>query len=303
MKTQSVFCRLVVLATCLSLLLFGSVSSSNSRAYATTSAPPAKATWFWYTKLIETSSAELIAFMDSQQIDVVYLQLNRSVSISSYKNFIRSATAHNIEVHVLDGAPNWALESSLPKLEAFITWIQNYQNAASVEEQFSGIHIDIEPHLIPEWNISRDDLINQWQHNVTYLSHQSHEMNLPLSAALPFWMDNYKIPYTNMSISYWMISVLDSATIMTYRDTGNAIYDLGKKELEEAQQLNKKISLSVETKYSSEGNRVTFYEEGVTYMNNQLAIVNTKASIHTSYAGITIHDLNGWMNLVNNTVN
>lgn len=301
MKTQSVFCRLVVFAVCFLLLIPGSIHLNNPRAHA--SASPANATWFWYTKLIETSSDELIAFMASQQVDIVYLQINHNVSNSAYKNFIRSATAHGIEVHALDGAPNWALESSLPKLEAFITWIRNYQNSAAIEERFSGIHIDIEPHLVSEWHTSREDLINQWQHNVIYLSDQSHEMDLPLSAAIPFWMDSYTIPYSNMTVSYWMISVLDSATIMTYRDTGNAIYDLGKTELADAQRLNKKIYLSVETKYSSEGNRVTFYEEGATYMNNQLAIVDTKASAYSSYAGITVHDLTGWMDLVKNTVN
>ncbi|MNI04670.1 hypothetical protein D3C73_575970 [compost metagenome] len=303
MKRPVLFYRLVVLATCMLFLSASMLSPGNTHTAAANSESNTKATWLWNTKLIETSSDELISFMADQGINIVFLQISRNVSKPSYTNFIRNASMHQINVYAADGAPDWALNSNLPKLTAFMTWISNYQNSVNADEKFSGIHVDIEPHLVPEWTNNWTNLVSQWQSNIIYLATEAKKMNLHLNAALPFWMDKYKVPDQNVTISYWMISKLDSISLMAYRDKANTIFDLAQSELSEAQLLNKKVFISVETKPSSEGNQVTFYEEGATYMNAQLMNVRSKASAYSSFAGIAVHDLNGWMNLVNNSVN
>lgn len=304
MKKPVFLCRLVVLATCV-LLLGSSMLSLGSipRVHGADSQSTANATWLWNTKLIETSSDELIQFMNSQHVDTIFLQISSSVSKSSYSSFIRSATEHQIQVYALNGAPDWAKESSLSKLNSFMNWIRDYQNSVQGNEKFSGISVDIEPYLLKEWTSNWTALVTEWQSNVTYLAQRAEEINLPLNAALPFWLDKYKAPGENVSLSYWMISKFDSVSLMTYRDTATAIYELGKIELSEAALLNKKVYLSVETKASNEGNFVTFYEEGAAYMGTELQSVRSKALVHSSFAGIAVHDIVGWMNMEINTDN
>ncbi|MNO61158.1 hypothetical protein D3C76_517960 [compost metagenome] len=302
MRRRVLFYRLVVLAICIFFLSGSIVPPGNTHTAAANSEPITNATWLWNTKLIETSSDELISFMDHQGIEIVFLQISRNVSKSSYTNFIKNASMHQIKVYAADGAPDWALNSKLPKLTSFMTWINNYQNSVNADEKFSGIHVDIEPYLLPEWTNNFADLVAQWQSNIIYLSTEAQQMNLPLNAALPFWMDKYKTPDQNETISYWMISKLDSISLMTYRDKANTIFNLAQSELIEAELLNKKVYICVETKPSREGNQVTFYEEGAAYMYTQLINVRSKASSYPSFAGIAVHDLGGWMNLVNNSV-
>ncbi|RCX16999.1 hypothetical protein DFP94_11060 [Fontibacillus phaseoli] len=261
-------------------------------------APGAKTTWLWHTQLIKTSPAEILDFSESQHIGIIYLQISSKVDLDSYRTFIRQARSKQIEVHALNGAPDWALSTSRPKLDSFMKWIVDYQKTAAPEEMLAGIHVDIEPYLLPEWKTDWSGLVTQWQENIDALVQQAEAANLPISAALPFWLNNYKVPGSDQTLSSWMISRFESVTLMSYRDQAKAIYDTAKNELLEGERLNKKVYTGVETKPSSEGNFITFYEEGNAVLNEQLLQLEQLASAHASFEGIAVHDLVGWMDLV-----
>ncbi|AZK47635.1 hypothetical protein [Paenibacillus lentus] len=281
-----------------SIIIFGPISSpSTIKAKATDKIP--KATWLWHTKLIETQTEELLSFSASEGIRFIYLQISTKVDIPHYKNFISKANALGIQVHALNGAADWALRANRSQLTSFIDWIDKYQLAAAEEERFTGIHVDIEPHLLPEWRIDTNNVIKQWQSNVMYLVEESTKLELPIAGDLPFWLDNYTASDSEMSLSSWMISKYDSVTLMSYRNSASAILDLAKQELEEAGNLCKHIYTGVETKYSSEGDHVSFYEEGYDYMNEQLLYLDQLGRNYPSFAGIAIHDLVGMMDLAN----
>ncbi|RRJ65802.1 hypothetical protein EHV15_24960 [Paenibacillus oralis] len=258
----------------------------------------ARTTWLWHTALIQSSSSELLNFTKSQGVGIIYLQISTKVDLASYRSFIRQASEMGIEVHALNGAPDWALAASRPKLDAFMKWINDYQQQAAPEEKLKGIHVDIEPYLLPIWKTDYDTLVTEWQDNVDALVRQSADLELPLSAALPFWLDNYKVPDSEQTLSSWMISRFESVTLMSYRDSAQAIYDTAKTEFAEGESMNKKIYTGVETKPSNEGNFITFYEEGSQVLNEQLALLEQLGGTQTSFGGIAVHDLVGWMNLV-----
>ncbi|WP_055108305.1 hypothetical protein [Paenibacillus ihumii] len=273
------------------------LSASNPiRTEAATGKLP-KATWLWHAKLIETKPDELLSFSASEGIHFIYLQISNKVDTSYYKNFIAKAHALGIRVHALNGAPNWALESNRSQLASFMKWIGDYQATAAEEEKFTGIHVDIEPYLLPEWKTDLNNVIKQWQSNVEFLVQESAKLRLPIAADLPFWLDKYAASESKMSLSSWMISQFDSVTLMSYRDSASAVISLAQQELLEAEKLNKRIYTGVETKYSSEGNQVTFYEEGYDYLNIQLLYLDQLGRNYRSYAGIAVHDLVGMMDL------
>jgi len=259
----------------------------------------ARTTWLWHTALIQTNSSELLDFAKSQGVGILYLQISMKVDLASYRSFIRLATEMGIEVHALNGAPDWALETNRPKLDAFMKWIRDYQQSAAPEEKLTGIHVDIEPYLLPIWKTDYAALVTQWQRNVDGLVGQASDLGLPLSAALPFWLDNYKVPDSEQTLSSWMISRFDSVTLMSYRDSAKAVYDTAKTEFAEGESMNKKIYTGVETKPSKEGNFITFYEEGIDVLNEQLVLLEQMGSSQSSFGGIAVHDLVGWMNLAN----
>ncbi|MEF2965992.1 hypothetical protein V3851_09130 [Paenibacillus sp. M1] len=298
MKTGTHLRQSLVLIACLiTFSLFGSLAV-HAQDNGTTYPDSVRSTWLWHTQLIQTQPDELLDFSASQGIDIIYLQISTKVGLDSYKSFISEASAKGIEVHALNGAPDWALSYGKPKLESFIKWVADYQGTAAPAEQFHGIQVDIEPYLLPEWKSDMNGTVRQWQENVEFLKGLAEPLDLPLSAALPFWLDNYKVPEGDQTLSTWMISRFDSVTLMSYRDNAAAIYNAAKSELLDGERLGKKVHTGVETKPSSEGDFITFYEEGSEVLNEQLAQLEQLASAHSSFGGIAVHDLVGWMDLV-----
>ncbi|MGF9695459.1 hypothetical protein [Paenibacillus sp. MABNR03] len=258
---------------------------------------PIRATWVWDTTQIESNPQEVLKFAVEHNINTIYLQINRDVKIPYYTDFIRKARAYNIAVDVMDGRASWGLTESREQIASFLDWIEAYQNQVEPNEKFAGIHLDIEPHVHPEWKTNQASVITQWQGNVQYIVDRAALMNMPVAADLPFWLDNYKIPGSTMAVSSWMIRKFDSITIMAYRDTAAAIYNVAKDELAEASLLGKSISIAVETKQSKEGNFITFYEEGSAYMESQLKLVEKLAGEHSAFNGFSIHEYSSWKTL------
>ncbi|MFK0521048.1 hypothetical protein ACINKY_02480 [Paenibacillus illinoisensis] len=258
---------------------------------------PIRASWVWDTTQIEKNPQEVLKFAVDHDINTIYLQINRDVKIPYYTDFIRKARAYNIAVDVMDGRAAWGLTESREQIASFLDWIEAYQDSVEPNEKFAGIHLDIEPHVHPEWKTNQASVITQWQGNVQYIVDRAALMNMPVAADLPFWLDNYKIPGSTMAVSSWMIRKFDSITIMAYRDTAAAIYNVAKDELAEASQLGKTISIAVETKQSKEGDFITFYEEGSAYMESQLKLVEKLAAEHSSFKGFSIHEYTSWKTL------
>ncbi|WP_145329584.1 hypothetical protein [Paenibacillus xylanexedens] len=307
MKTKKEL-RFILLMSCLVLCLstacstrvdaVGSVEPVDS--YATIHGKldrPVRGTWVWDTTQIRNNAQDILTFAKANNINTIYLQMNRDIKIPEYKNFIRLARGQNIAVDIMDGRSAWGLTESREQIASFMDWIEAYQAQALANEKFAGIHLDIEPHVHPQWKINQASVITQWQGNVNYIVDRAARMKMPVAADLPFWLDNYKIPGSTMAVSSWMIRKFDSITIMAYRDTAAAIYNVAKDELIDAASVGKKISIAVETKQSKEGDFITFYEEGDAYMEEQLKLVEKMASAHTSFNGFSVHEYSSWKTL------
>lgn len=71
--------------------------------------------------------------------------------------------------------------------------MEDYRSAVSDQAAFDGIHVDIEPYLLEEWEQDRDDAVRQWMDNSAYLVNRVKQTgSLRVSADLPFWI--HKIP-------------------------------------------------------------------------------------------------------------
>lgn len=256
-----------------------------------------KATWLWKTEWIRRDPREVLSFLDEQGVNLVYLQINGDIPATYYHRFIKQADALGIEVDALDGAPRWGLESKRDQIAHFLNWIETYQQTASEDEKFRGIHVDIEPHLLPQWKANSSDVIRQWESNVLYLRTEADRMELPLSADIPFWLGNYTAADGKTPLSRFMIREFDSVTVMSYRDTAKAIGDIAADTFKEAAALGKPAMAAVETNPSREGDFLTFHEEGSQAMNEQITKFQDMVKNTPSYAGIAVHDFDGWRDM------
>ncbi|MGD6877730.1 amidase [Bacillus infantis] len=258
-------------------------------------------TWLWDTAAIVEKPDDVIQFLADKHADQLYLQIDQSLPAAVYQSFIEKANAGGISVHALDGAPKWATAKGEAAMLSFFSWVSAYQEQAGSAQQFCGIHLDIEPYLLPGWESNYKNTVVNYQTRMLQAASLSAELHLPLGADMPFWFDErmFSNKYGKDSLAGWVIKNTDSVTIMAYRDTAagpNGMIELSRNEIELADRYGKKIEIAAETGATSEAAYITFYEEGTAKMEEQLSLVRDaySANSHVSFA---VHHLQSWMDM------
>lgn len=279
--------------------LFGIDFSDGNDAEALLPSGKIRAVWLWDTTLISTNTGRnaVLQFSRRQQITRIYLQVSTSVAKSAYRAFIRSATSSGIQIHALDGAPDWILPNQQIRISSLVSWVQTYNSSVSVNERFTGIQVDIEPYLLPEWYQDQDTTVTNWLDALTLFANEIQDLSLIISSALPFWVDEIIVPETGGTLIESVLQLMNEVTLMSYRDQAQAVIDITESKLTLADALGKKIFVAVETNPTSEGLYLTFYDDGRAVMEEQIAEIDHLLSLHPSYAGIAVHDYTGWRNL------
>ncbi|WP_226659821.1 amidase [Pseudalkalibacillus hwajinpoensis] len=260
------------------------------------------ATWIWNTRDIETKPEEVLQFMEEKQVSDAYLQINRSIALSSYRSFIEQATAKGIRVHALDGAPNWATIKGATYQSNLFNWLESYQANASDYQKFSGVHLDIEPYLHSGWTNNYQNTIAFYQDRLSNAKARTESLGIMFGVDTPFWFDeqSYQNRYGSGNLAEWIIQTVDVTTLMAYRDRadgGNGIIALVRNEIAFAQQHHTKVSIGVETGQTSEASYISFFEEGEAIMNDELLKIKTAYENSTAVDGFSIHYLDSWMAL------
>ncbi|MEN8698276.1 amidase [Bacillus infantis] len=258
-------------------------------------------TWLWDTAAIVEKPDDVIQFLADKQADQLYLQIDQSLPAAVYQSFIEKANASGVKVQALDGAPKWATAKGEAAMLSFFSWVSSYQEQAAPAQQFSGIHLDIEPYLLPGWESNYKNTVVNYQTRMLQAASLSAKLQLPLGADIPFWFDEmmFSNKYGKESLAGWVIKNTDAVTIMAYRDTAsgpNGMIELSRIEVELAARYGKQIQIAAETGATSEAAYITFYEEGTARMEEQLSLVRDAYSAN-SHVSLAVHHLQSWMDM------
>lgn len=259
-------------------------------------------TWVWDTKKWMLNQEAILEKLQEKKVTNVYLQIDTHLLPSVYRHFIQQAQAQGISVYALDGAPYWIGPSGLEEQEAFFNWITAYQAQADEPQQFSGVHLDVEPYLYKSWENNRAKSILQYQYVISQAAVQSHELHLPIAVDIPFWFD--EVPFKNSngsgSLGRWVIQYADEVTIMAYRnhaDKENGIAEITENERKWGRVLSTPIEIGVETMASDEGEYISFSAKGEEKMMQELGMLLTKCQAENPPSSIAVHHFDSWLQM------
>lgn len=259
-----------------------------------------RGTYIWEANEVIENSQEILEFAKEKRLNWLYVRLDLQQPFSSYNAFVKQAAEAGIEVHAMGGHPVWALQENRAKILRLVNYVKDYNRAVQGDERFHGIHLDIEPYVLPEWKIDSQRVISEWTSNMeVFVQELKKDSNMQASMDMAVWLDKYSVPGTDISLSKWMIDHMDHISLMAFRDTAggsNGIVTVTKEEIAFAEELNKPIMISVEMKESHEGNHITFYEEGSAYMEGELAKLQDLLTDSNSYTGNVVHAYEYWKN-------
>lgn len=242
--------------------------------------------WWWNDEL---DTEQYLNFATDNGINEIYYCTDKFDDRT--KDFISEANSKNIDVYWLAGEYEWLDDYTklLEEINDYIAYQSQYPDL-----QFSGIHLDIEPHQSPEFETNRYQLI---YHLIDLASTLKETYpTIKFDYDLPFWLHD-EITYNDLTKPAYehMIDIANRVFIMSYRDTADSILDISKEEIAYANQQNKQLVLCVET-YSTEGDSVSFWEEGKQAMQKEIS--KLQQEIPKDY-GISIHNIKTWYELKN----
>ncbi|WP_133058591.1 amidase [Halalkalibacter urbisdiaboli] len=264
------------------------------------SEPNETATWVWHTEDIIHQPDEVLVFLQKKGVSHLYLQVNQNVQIGHYQHFIEKANQMSINVHALDGSPTWVDRMGRVQYIPIINWLTQYQQSSTTEQRFTGLHIDVEPYLCPRWFMNRRATIEEYQQVILDFKQTTRQLNIEFGIDIPFWFDSevyFNKRFGSGKLSEWLIDQADSTTVMAYRDHAenlDGIIDIVKDELVYANKKGKNIYIAVETDWTTEGNLLTFLDNGEASMLLELDKVKSIYKRYRYFRGFAIHHYRSW---------
>lgn len=261
-------------------------------------------TWLWNTEEIVSNSDNILNFLEKNNVKVLYLQINYNLKNDYYKKFIGDASKRNISIQALDGSPNWVAVNGEDFQKTFFNWLTRYQKSSLQNEQFKGVHLDVEPYENGEYSSNTNLIIEKYQEYLVMSKKISNKLDLNLGIDIPFWFygTQYKTKYGSGNVAEWIFRNIKTVSIMAYRDTAtgeNGINKVAQVEMNLCKKYKVQATISVETGDLPKSGAVTFYEEGQAYMYSQLNIVYKNYNNYVAFNGFAIHYLDSWMDMKN----
>jgi hypothetical protein len=264
-----------------------------------------KAMWVWdFYASVSTQEQrnELIQFSLNNHINLLFIGSYQSLSehSSDYAELIRIAHQKGIRVFALAGKASWALEENHQEVLDHIDQVLAY-NSTHPSAQLDGLQLDIEPYILAGFWTHIDSIGLQFlqivQKSVDLIKSSSSK-DIEVNIAIPFWYATSKPPIivtykdTSKPLSQHILDMVDSVSIMAYRDNADAQIKVSKTDIAYAESINKKVYVGAETMPSftdSIPDWITYHNKNIFYLNEQLELIEQYYKNLNAFGGIAIH--------------
>ncbi len=282
-----------------------------------------RAVWMWGAEMLDAVNNPVyrdgaIDFLEDKAITTVYLYAAEVFESgasqgnpladqpAAYAALVSSLHDNGLEVYALLDSVD---VGTTVKLVSDFQAVLDYNSQATVSGRFDGFNFDIEPWKDNQgWDANRAALSQDYLDMAAVMMQmkQAYEPSLVAGPAIAFWFDDYSITWNGSTrpMNEHVQSLFDYATIMDYRDTvlgDDGILFHAQNEIGFASQIGKPLVIGVETK-ADELDKLTFFEEGEAYMDQQLQTVAMGLQNNTAFAGFAIHDFAGYTELAGVTI-
>lgn len=256
-------------------------------------------TWVWSRKEIERPDS-VLQFLTLNGVNEIYLVYDPQTAIEKYRQFVVKSTADNVRVSLIGADANWVLPRGYAKRNDFFAFYENYQASAAPNEKLYGMHMDIEPHQLIEWQQDNPGTVKAYCDFVMLARVVAGRTISLLELDIPCWFDNFVCKDTNdesINLIEFCIRHADTTLFMSYRDSGRGAVDFARTGLAMSEKYSKKISLGFETGHIYEESNITFDHLGTVPLCRELC--NLRHILKTEYnvpaVGYAVHHYNSWV--------
>jgi len=279
---------------------------------ATGAAAAERAIWTWERESYEMVgdagvTREALKFLRSKGIRTVYLYADayRGRSLIErqpelYRQFLARVHRRNMRAHALLGSyylhtEEYVLPDKRAEALHMLQGVLAYNTGAAPNERFDGISLDIEPHMLKQWDQRRTELLHEFLdlgQALMALKRDSGQ-DLPIGAAIPFWFDGITLDWNGRvrPVSEHVLDLYDYVVLMDYRDHAqgpDGIIAHAAAELEYARANDRTVVIGVEVT-PNELRKVTFFHRTETDLERELKLAEWAFRRNPAFGGFALH--------------
>ncbi len=272
-----------------------------------------RALWLWNSGYVLDVKERkmLLDFLAGRKINTLYLCTSSRLLFSPentprLKEFIRLANGQGIRVEALDGWKEAVLPAQHDAFLASLQRVLDYNRTAAPEERFSGFQSDIEPVLMKQYHAS-PEMRRRMDHDFIELHAKCRDMirqsgerdfvfGLAANEHLPrdLKRPGRHIRWRGRTASKLehLLDIFDYFAVMSYHDSASRTIAASQGYVDLAGAKGKKVYVGSETLdiIPLSGSRsITFYEEGLDYMEQELEKIDRHYRKSPGYGGLAIH--------------
>ena len=294
------------------------VSALMAFAPGVAAAPASRAVWTWerdsYAMLESREAAEAaFAFLRSKRVDTIYLYADafegRNLIADQpqrYRAFITQAHARGFRVYALLGSAylrteRYILPGQRRTATAMLQRVLDYNAKAPPNARFDGANLDIEPHLLDEWNdASRENLVRDFLDvSAAWMAMKKESgQALAIGPAMPFWFDGIALQWRGRTrpASEHFADLYDYVALMDYRDHADGrdgIIAHAAKEMAYAGKIGKQVVIGLELT-PNELKKVTFNHLREADLEREMAATEAAYGKSEAFGGFALHHYRGY---------
>jgi len=287
-------------------------------AGAAKAAPASRAVWTWerdsYAMLESRQAADAaFDFLRGKHVDTIYLYADafegRNLIADQperYRAFITRARARGFRVYALLGSAylhteRYILPGQRKQAKAMLQRVLDYNAAAPAEARFDGANLDIEPHLLDEWNdASRENLLRDFlDASAAWMAmKKASGQTLAIGPAMPFWFDGIPVRWQGRvrPASEHFADVYDYVALMDYRDHADGrdgIIAHAAREMAYAEKIGKRVVIGLELT-PNELKKVTFNHRREADLAREMAATEAAYGKSEAFDGFALHHYRGY---------
>ena len=257
--------------------------------------------WWWGTRYLtdEEQFERRLEFLKAHHVTEVYLTFDAKLDGAVYRNALRRLTEAGIRASALDGDASWVTEPGYRAFVSRLEALQAYQETAGEEERFAGLHLDVEPYAMPEFQEDPVPYLDHYAKLVDTAAEFAQRLGMSAEFDLPFWIDD-RVKTTSggeeMTMAEYIVSKVDAVGIMSYRDTALRQYLDSMRVIDLAKKHGTRIMMGFETQPLDDTPHVTYFEEGPEIMAAEMSklrsLLNDTLDIPF---GLAIHHMDSWI--------
>jgi hypothetical protein len=218
----------------------------------------------------------------------------------AYSQLLSSLHRHGLEVHALLGTgylrtEKYILPENRERARAMVQRVLDYNHRSLASERFTGIHLDIEPHVFDDWSSRRQEYLKMWLRvsEMWMAMKRQSGQHLTVAPAIAFWLDGIEVEHAGVvkPASEHLQDIYDHVVLMDYRQRAegpDGIISHGQQEVEYGRKIGKEVWLGLEFS-PNEMAKITF--DGVTPAR---AVEQVQRVLHAfrqdrGFGGIAVH--------------